>query len=251
MRRTIANEKQRLAAADLPYLRALHDGGLSREDFLETQIQFFFAVVFFSRPMAALAGRVPRPEQRLGLLDNIADEHGRGRLGLAHESTFLELLARLGVPPEQIERRALWPEVRTFNTALAGLCLLDDVPTALAALGMIEDLFAAISARIGRGVVARGWLPEGNVVHYATHERLDEDHARSFYAPLEAAYTRHARARYQIDQGLALGGHLIIDLYRHLWEQRARRWLREVPGPHSLADGWYLEPMVGGERGAP
>jgi hypothetical protein len=34
----------------------LADGSFDREDFVETQIQFFFAVVFFSRPMMALAG---------------------------------------------------------------------------------------------------------------------------------------------------------------------------------------------------
>ena len=38
-----------------PYFASLADGSFSREDFIETQIQFLFAVVFFSRPMAVLA----------------------------------------------------------------------------------------------------------------------------------------------------------------------------------------------------
>ena len=54
-------------------LAALADGSFSREDFVETQVQFLFAVVFFSRPMAVLAGRLPRPEQRLSLLENVHD----------------------------------------------------------------------------------------------------------------------------------------------------------------------------------
>ena len=186
MKNPIAQLKQDLAVRELPYLQELHAGTLAREDFVETQIQFLFAVVFFSRPMAALAGRVSRPEDRVAILDNIADEHGHGRLRFSHEATFLQLLGRLGVTAADIERRALWPEVRAFNTALAGLCLLDDVPTALAALGMIEDLFAVISARIGSGIVARGWLAPGEVVHYATHEKLDEEHAAGFYRPLES-----------------------------------------------------------------
>jgi hypothetical protein len=234
--------RQRLAVRQLPYITALHDGSLAREDFVETQIQFFFAVVFFSRPMSALAGRLPRPELRLALFENIADEHGHGSLRRSHEATFLDLLTRLGSSPADIERRALWPGVRAFNTALAGLCLLDDVPTALAALGMIEDLFAVVSARIGSGIVARGWLPAGEVVHYATHERLDEQHAEAFYRPLRGPYAQHPRARYQIEQGLELGGHLLVELYRHLHDERARRSLRTVAGPHSLADGWQLEP---------
>jgi pyrroloquinoline quinone (PQQ) biosynthesis protein C len=241
MKNYILALKERLAPRELPYVRALDDGSLSRDDFVETQIQFLFAVVFFSRPMAALAGRVPRPEQRVGLLENIADEHGGGHLRFSHESTFLTLLGRLGVTLPEVERRALWPEVRAFNTALAGLCLLDDVPTALAALGMIEDLFATISARLGRGIEARGFLPAAEIVHYATHERLDEEHAEAFYRPLSEPYAQHPRSRYQIEQGLELGGHLLVDLYANLWHNRARRWTRSVAGPHSLSDGWHLE----------
>ena len=244
MKTTIARLKQDLAVRELPYLQELHAGTLVREDFVETQIQFLFAVVFFSRPMAALAGRVSRPEDRVAILDNIADEHGHGRLRFSHEATFLQLLGRLGVTAADIERRALWPEVRAFNTALAGLCLLDDVPTALAALGMIEDLFAVISARIGSGIVARGWLAPDEVVHYATHEKLDEEHAAGFYRPLEGAFSQHPRARYQIEQGLHLGAHLLVDLYAQLWAHRSRRWLRAVGGPHSLCDGWHLAPSV-------
>src|SRR5512142_2441033 len=97
MRNTIAALKRRHAPLENPYIRALQDGSMSREDFVETQIQFLFAVVFFSRPMAALSGRPPRPEMRLPLLENIRDEHGDGQLTICHENTFLELLGRLGV----------------------------------------------------------------------------------------------------------------------------------------------------------
>ncbi|MCK6549799.1 iron-containing redox enzyme family protein [Myxococcota bacterium] len=242
MRPTIAALKARLSVAESPYLRALHDGSMSREDFVETQIQFLFAVVFFSRPMSVLAGRLPRPELRLPLLGNVRDEHGSGDLRFSHERTFLELLGRLGVGVEDVERRALWPEVRTFNTTLAGLCTLDDTLTALAALGMIEDLFSGISASIGEGLIARGWLQRSEIVHYATHETLDVDHAEGFYQQLDAPWASHARHRYQIEQGLELGAYVFLRMYEDLWRARGRRWLRDVRGPHSLADGWYLEP---------
>jgi pyrroloquinoline quinone (PQQ) biosynthesis protein C len=165
-------------------------------------VQFLFAVVFFSRPMAALAGRLARPERRLALLENISDEHGLGNLRVSHERTFLALLGRLGVTPEEVERRALWPEVRAFNTLLAGVATLDDTPTALAAMGIIKDLFARISARIGRAIVDREWRPEDQIVHYATHERLDEQHAEGFYAQLRAPFARHPRHAYQVTPGV-------------------------------------------------
>lgn len=237
MKTYIRTVKARVRPNELPYLRALHDGSLGREDFLETQIQFFFAVAFFSRPMLALASRLPRSELRQVLLDNVEDEHGHGERRATHEAMFRELLSRLGVSPEAIEQRALWPEVRAFNTALLGLCALDDPTTALAALGMIEDLFSGISGIVGRGIAARGWLPIGDIVHYSTHETLDERHAAEFYAPLEAPYG-DAGARYPIEQGLELGAHLLVDLYWHLFEQRKRRWFRSVRGPHRASDRW-------------
>ncbi|MFN7131388.1 MAG: iron-containing redox enzyme family protein, partial [Myxococcales bacterium] len=188
----------------------------------------------------ALAGRMPRPELRLALLHNVADEHCDGDLSLSHERTFLALLARLGVTLAEVERRALWPEVRAFNSALTALCVHDDAWTAMAALGMIERLFATISSELGSGIVARGWLKPEELVHYRTHETLDLEHARGFLEPLKEPWSSHPRHAYQVQQGLELGGYLLMRLYRDLYEARARRWTREVDGPHSLADGWYL-----------
>ncbi len=248
LRTTVDALKRRLLSHENPYLVALRSGTMTREDFIETQIQFLFAVVFFSRPMAVLAGRLPRPEMRISLLHNVSDEHGDGDLSLSHEKTFLQLLARLGVTPEDVEARALWPEVRAFNTTLAGVCNLDDTMTALATLGIIEDLFAGISAEIGEALIARGWLGSADLVHYTTHETLDVLHADGFYRELDAAYERHARHRYQIEQGLELGAYVFLRMYEDLHRSRARRWMREVRGPHSLADGWHLVGTQESER---
>lgn len=224
-----------------PYLTGLADGSLSREDFVETQVQFLFAVVFFGRPMAMLAGRLPRPEMRLALLENVDDEHGHGNVGMSHERTFLRLLAKFGETPALVERRALWPEVRAFNTVLAGVAALDDTLTAVAVLGMIENMFARISGAIGSGIVQRGWLTREELVHYTVHEELDVAHAEGFFALLDGPWAEHPRHRYQIEQGLELGGYVFTRLYQDLWQRRQRRWMRDVLGPHSMADGWYLD----------
>lgn len=237
----VARVKSQYVLDSHPYFRALADGTFERDDFVETQIQFLFAVVFFSRPMAVLAGRMPRPEQRLSLLENVGDEHGHGQLQLTHERTFLTLLARLGVEAEAVDARALWPEVRAFNTVLAGASTLDDTFTGLATLGIIEDLFSGISARIGSAIVARGWLSKGAMIHYATHEQLDVAHAEGFYAQLRAPFTRHPRFAYQIEQGLELGAYVFLRMYEDLYRARARRVTRAVRGPHSTSDGWHLD----------
>lgn len=224
-----------------PFFAALRDGSFSREDFIETQVQFLFAVVFFGRPMAALAGRIGRPEARLSLLANIDDEHGHGNLRFSHERTFLSLLGKLGVDPDSVERRALWPEVRAFNTVLAGASVMDDLYTAIAAFGVIEDMFAKISARIGRSIVDRGWLREDEVVHYAVHEKLDEEHAEGFYRLIRGPFEAHPRHAYQVEQGLELGAYVFMRMYEDLYRARGRRSMRVVKGPHSIADGWYLD----------
>jgi pyrroloquinoline-quinone synthase len=145
------------------------------------------------------------------------------------------------VTPDAIDARALWPEVRAFNTVLAGLSFSDDCYTGLAALGVIEDLFAGISARLGRAIVARGWLPPGELAHYTTHEALDVSHADGFYKVIEGPYAAHPRHAYQVTQGLELGAYAFLRMYEDLHRARRRRWTREVAGPHSLADGWHLE----------
>lgn len=252
MRATITALKERLDVESWPYLAALADGRFDRGDFVETQKQFLYAVVFFSRPMAVLAARMPRPEQRLSILGNVSDEHGNGELRLSHEATFLTLLARLGVHTDEVEATAMWPEVRAFNTALTGLTMTDDVPTGIAALGMIEDLFAGISTRIGRGLLAQGWLQADELVHYKTHEELDVQHSDDFYRIVEPRWDDGPRARYQVTQGLELGGALLRQLYDGLWAGRQRRWVREVRGPHSVADGWFVTggmPTTAGPRG--
>ncbi len=230
--------KARLAPLENPYFRALRDGTMSRDDFVETQFQFAHAVFFFSRPMLVLAGRISNPAVRLPLLENVRDEHGRGDLAHAHEATFTRFLERLGVAPSELWSRPLWPEVRAFNTVLVGVCTLDDVPTALALLGIIEDLFASLSAEIGRSVVARGWLDAEALVHYRTHEELDVQHAEGFYAPLRERFAREPAVRYQVEQGLELGATVFLSLYRGLHESRARRDRRAVAGPHSVAAGF-------------
>ncbi len=237
MRTFVDALKERIAPLENPYFRALRDGSLTREEFVETQIQFANAVAFFSRPMAVLAARLPTPDMRLDLLENVSDEHGHGDLRFCHERTFLQLLGRFGVTPDEADRRALWPEVRAFNTILAGLCTLDDRLTGLATLGIIEDLFAGISTEIGASIVKRGWLEEGQLVHYKTHEKLDVAHAEGFYKHLAEPYARDEGLAYQIQQGFELGAYVFLRMYEDLYRARARRWTRVYTGPHSWSAG--------------
>lgn len=214
-----------------PYFEGLP--GMTREDFVETQVQFFWAVTFFSRPMALLVGKIPRTGQRVEVLRNVWEEHGEGNPRLSHSSTFRELLARLGGLDETaIEARVLWPEVRAFNSALVGACLVDEWIVGATTLGMIEHMFQAMSAALGRAIVENGWLRERELVHYNVHEALDVRHANDFFAAV-ASGLGPGTDDYYVEQGLMQGASVFLGLYRGLYEARGRRWMRRTRTPHA------------------
>jgi pyrroloquinoline quinone (PQQ) biosynthesis protein C len=240
LRELIVTTRENTRFEDFLFFRALRDGSFSKEDFAETQIQFLSAVVFFARPMTALAARIPRPELRINLLRNIADEHGGDELHLSHEATFLAFLDRLGVTRETVAIRTVGPAVRAFNLALWGVCSWDDPWIAVACLGIIEDLFARISAFIGESVIANGWLQADELVHYKTHATLDIEHAGDFYQLLEGPWQESPLQAQRIRDGLVLGTHIFMQLYQGLYQSRTCRESRWVAGAASGADGWTL-----------
>ena len=198
-----------------PYLQTVQDGSMTVESFRRSQEQFFFAVSFFPRPMAALVGRIPNPKARLDILHNLVEEHGEFNEELIHHTTFQRFLRSIGSEPEKIETAALSPALRAFNSVLTCACVLDELEVGVACMGIIEYAFAAISALIGKAVVQRGWVRQEDLVHYALHAQIDERHAEEFFAVIEPSWDDQAR-RYFIEQGLELGAYVFDRLYRDL-----------------------------------
>jgi pyrroloquinoline-quinone synthase len=204
-----------------PYLRELSDGTMSLDAFRRTQEQFFFAVTFFPRPMAALVGRIPHPGQRLDILHNLVEEHGEFDEQRFHHTTFQQFLRTLDTDPETLDALVIWPEVRAFNSVLTTACTLDELEVGVACMGVIEQAFAGISAAVGRGVVGRRWVPPGKLVHYKLHAEIDERHAEEFFAVVERGWQDGSR-RYFVEQGLELGTYVFDRLYRDLHAARDR-----------------------------
>src|SRR5262249_13573979 len=115
-----------------PYLEALTDGAMTLECFRRTQEQFFFAVTFFPRPMAALVGRIHDPRQRLDILHNLVEEHGEFEEQFFHHTTFQQFLRTLDSQPEKLDSLAVWPALRAFNSVLTASCVLDELESAFA-----------------------------------------------------------------------------------------------------------------------
>src|SRR5437773_2370525 len=110
-----------------PYFVSLADGSMSLDVFRRTQEQFFFAVTFFPRPMAALVGRIPDPKQRLDILHNLVEEHGEFDERQFHHTTFQQFLRTIDVDPSRLAGVTLWPVLRAFNSVLTAACVLDEL----------------------------------------------------------------------------------------------------------------------------
>ncbi len=194
------------------YFVNLRAGQMDRASFINGQRQFYYAVAFFSRAMAALMARLPNSAARQVLMHNLAEEHGwdeEGQPGfrpsLAHDCTFRAFLARLGADPAPEG-----PEVRAFNLALYGACTCESTTLAFACLGMIEYAFADISALIGEAVAANGWITPAEMVHYTVHAAIDKGHAAQFFGSIEGA------CRHEVESGLELGWYIFRQLYQNL-----------------------------------
>jgi pyrroloquinoline-quinone synthase len=199
-----------------PYLQTLQDGSMTLKNFRRSQEQFFFAVSFFPRPMAALVGRIPNAKARVDILHNLVEEHGEFNEELFHQTTFQQFLRSIGSEPKKIETSPLSPGLRAFNSVLTCACLLDELEVGVACMGIIEYAFARISALIGQAVVQRKWVRKNELVHYALHAQIDERHAEEFFAVIEPSWDDRAR-RYFIEQGLHLGAYVFDRLYWDLY----------------------------------
>lgn len=209
------------------YFAHLLSGEFQKDDFVETQIQFYNAVVFFSRPMSALIAKIPTPQLRMEVLRNVWEEHGEGNFKKTHAQTFLEFLNRLnGTSVQDVDQRIMWPEIRIFNTALAGACILDDYLIGVGLMGMIERMFYEISAQIAQAVIERGWLTKEQMIHYNLHQDLDERHSQDFFDILQPAWNLSVEKNYLIEQGLRMGATLFNGLYEGLYRSRRTRVLR-------------------------
>src|SRR5262245_54828555 len=82
------------------YFQKLNNGNITLETFRKTQVQFYFAVDFFSRPMSALIARIPDPKSRLSILQNIVEEHGEMAEEKFHSHTFKKFLCSIGQEEE-------------------------------------------------------------------------------------------------------------------------------------------------------
>ena len=195
---------------------------MTKEEFLKGQLDFYQAVIFFTRPMMQLASRLDTYEQRWPILENIIEEHGDGLGGKTHGAQFRLLLQKLGISQSTLQEYTHHPCVEVFNLSLLSVSTHKDWRFAVAVLGIIEDRFAEISGCIGNAIVQNDWLSKEKLCHYTLHEALDRSHAADFYQLIQKEWAAPL-GRAQIAQGLRFGNYMFLDLYRQLWSLYCQR----------------------------
>ncbi len=191
---------------------------MDKEVFKKAQIQFFFAVDYFSRPMAALIARLPLHRDRIDIIHNIIEEHGHFDQHKYHSNTFKDFLQTLGIPKNEIDQLHPSAVVNMFNYTLMGICAQEDPLIGLACNGIIEYAFSDISALIAEKVVERKWITKEELVHYNLHAYLDKKHAEDFFKILEPSMEKE-ELKNKIIQGLKLGTYIFHRLYEDLYTE--------------------------------
>ena len=207
---------KRVGVLQNSYFSGLASGEMDLECFRLTQEQFFFAVTFFPRPMAALVAKIPDPKMRLDILHNVVEEHGEFNVDEFHHTTFQRFLTSIGsdvTPLEDHSQWSLWSPVRAFNSCLTTSCVLDELEVGVACLGIQEYIFSDVSAIIGKAVVENGWVAADDLIHYKLHAEIDKRHAEEIFAVVEPKWESH---RYFIEQGLELGAYIFDRMFRDL-----------------------------------
>lgn len=187
---------------------------MSKEDFIKTQKQFFYAVIHFVSPLALVAAAIPSYEERVKIIKNLWEEHGEGEMSQTHGQTFKELLRRLTGKTDPVIPAA-GDGVSKFNSTLDTVSKNASFLVSVAMIGMIERMFADISSYIGAAITERGWLDRERIIHYSVHQELDCIHAEDFFSIVRPYYSDDEK-RKLIDEGLELGMKTFLDLYSDL-----------------------------------
>jgi S-adenosylmethionine-diacylglycerol 3-amino-3-carboxypropyl transferase len=189
---------------------------MDKEVFKHMQTQFFFAVDYFSRPMAALIARLPMHKDRIDIIHNIVEEHGDFVAELYHSNTFKKFLSTLDVTEEYMQNLVPSTAVTMFNYTLMAACAHEDPIVGIACNGIIEYAFADISALIARHVVDAGWIKKEDLVHYNLHAYIDKQHAEEFFKIIEP-YMDNPEQGDKVVSGLRLGAYIFNRLYEDLY----------------------------------
>jgi len=215
MQKFISRLKQKTPIHKNYYFSSLSSEEFTLKEFQKSQLGFFDAVLSFTKPMFIISSKLDSYEMRLSILENIFDEHGNGDIIKSHGKTFEEYLILLGVNKKEIINRNVNESSQDFNLSLIKRSQKESTYFSLAMMGIIEDRYAEMSKLISEIILKNKWLTEKTLVHYKVHEKLDLEHAESFYRMISPKWL-DKKIQNDIKKGLRFGNNLILNLYANL-----------------------------------
>lgn len=139
-----------------------------QEEFLLSQIPFFYAVKAFPRMLCRLASMIEDSESRLLVVENIYEEHGQSNMKNFHTETYKEYLTALGWSGNYHKN----PWVEDWINKV--LTLPYNAVEYAVYLSGIEYIYALICADISTHIETLDL--RGEQTHYKKHAQLDWEH---------------------------------------------------------------------------
>jgi hypothetical protein len=231
-------QKHQTISSDHPYFQKINSCSL--ESFFLTQRYFVICVSHWSTILICLLQKVPpQPsfiQERLVLIENLFDEHGKGDIQAAHVYTFSRFCARLSDKVSFFEEKkgqkntVLSNKVSSFeekkgqksqqacqdfNEQVLNFIQEKDWKEGFACLGAIEYLYAQISSKLHKCVQTRFQIPAQEIPHYCCHEELDVKHGEDL---LLAATRSSDFCKSKVEQACLAGIQFIENLYTKMSE---------------------------------
>ena len=203
---------------DISFFSSLIEGEITKEQFIESQLKFSHAVMYYSRPLAICIANIPNAVQRMPVVGNLWEEHGKGNKNDIHENKIITLISRLGGNVNNINKDNKSINVLIFNQLLRGVSSFEDYRFSVAMFAAIERLFVDISSCICNAIKSNNWLEADRITHYELHKEIDIIHAEELLKVVEKEYQK-AEGKLLVQQGVKFGLEIFINLYVGLYKE--------------------------------
>ena len=202
-----------LRLTEIPYFNKLCSGEMSKGEFLNSQIEFAPLVHAFSRSLALVIANIPDALNRISLVENLWEEHGRGIKANVHGQTMLALIDRLGGMSSEIDINKPSINARIFNEALRSVSSFEDYRFSASVFASIERTFVDVSTMTYKSIVDCGWLEKSRIIHYELHRELDVQHSEEFLLVVNKDWEDSEASRALIEGGIRFGSRLFANFY--------------------------------------
>ncbi|MEM0129197.1 MAG: CADD family putative folate metabolism protein [Thermoplasmata archaeon] len=129
----------------------------------------------FPRFVAGAYARLPDPDGRRTLLENLVDEEGRDP---THPELWLRFAEGIGAPRRRVLRAPIGPATRRLLATYEALAVEGSAAEGLGALYAYESIFPEIAAEKARGLRARYGLRDPRALaFFRVHTRADVAHS--------------------------------------------------------------------------